>query len=89
MSALPSSSDSWEDGLPKAARTLRNLLRDVDSACAPLWMGSQLDAARYRYTEIFLPMLAAHLGAADTNSDINELQQTDGDIKACGAQCSM
>lgn len=59
------SSGPWEKGLANAARTLRNLLRDVDSASEPLWEGPQLDAAIFRYTEIFLPMLAAHLGSCD------------------------
>jgi len=59
------STEPWEEGLPAAARTLRNLLRDVDSASVPLWTGPQLDAAIFRYTEIFLPMLAIHLGSGD------------------------
>jgi len=59
MSLSPS--QPWEEGLTAAARTLRNLLRDVDSASAPLWTGPQLDAAVFRYTEIFMPMLAVHL----------------------------
>lgn len=57
-----STSEPWEEGLPGAAGTLRNLLRNVDSASAPLWSGPQLDAAVFRYTEIFLPMLSVHLG---------------------------
>lgn len=60
MSVSPS--EPWEEGLPSASRTLRYLLRGVDSASAPLWDGPQLDAAVFRYAEIFLPMLAAHLG---------------------------
>lgn len=30
----------------------------------PLWLGPQLDSAIFRYTEIFLPLLAVHLGAS-------------------------
>lgn len=70
-----SPTEPWERGLPRAAETLRNLLRDADSASSPLWAGPQLEAAVYRYTEIFLPMLAAHLGAAQTNARIDRLLQ--------------
>ncbi len=54
--------ERWDAGLPDAAFKLRTLLRDVDSASAPLWSGRQLDSAIYRYVEIFLPMLAASAG---------------------------
>lgn len=71
MSETPGFSNStrepWEEGLVAAARKLRNLLRDVDSASQPLWTGPQLDAAIYRYTEIFLPMLAAHASVGNSN----------------------
>lgn len=62
-----SPSAQWEEGLPAAARTLRNLIYDVDSASAPLWSGPQLDAAVFRYTEIFLPILAVHLSGCGNN----------------------
>jgi len=66
-----SAKELWEEGLPLSARTLRNLLREVDSASVPLWTGPQLDAAIYRYTKIFLPMLEAHLGAAKNKAGIH------------------
>jgi len=51
-----------ESALTSAARTLHTLLRDVDSASEPVWNNPALDVAIYRYTEIFLPMLAAFHG---------------------------
>lgn len=67
--------ENWEVGLTDAARKLRNLLRDVDSSSAPIWTGAQLQSAIYRYVEIFLPMLAAHLkskGRIDLNGFVNK-----------------
>ncbi len=52
--------DKWEQSLATAARKLRNLLHDVDSASTPIWQGAALDAAIHRYVKIFLPMWAAH-----------------------------
>ena len=52
--------DKWEQSLAAAARKLRTLLLDVDSASTPLWRGQALDTAIHRYVKIFLPMLAAH-----------------------------
>lgn len=51
-----------ETALTSAARTLHKLLRDVDAASEPVWNNPALDVAIYRYTEIFLPMLAAFHG---------------------------
>ncbi len=55
---------SWDTPLPAAAAKLRALLRDVDSCSTPLWTGRPLRIAMFRYTEIFLPMLAAYLHRA-------------------------
>ncbi len=54
---------SWDAPLPAAAAAakLRALLHDVDSCSTPLWTGRPLRIAMFRYTEIFLPMLAAYL----------------------------
>lgn len=57
---MESSQDEWSAKITRATIQLRGLLFDVDSASAPVWSGPQLTTAIYRYTEIFLPMLAAH-----------------------------
>ncbi len=57
--------EQWKESLASAARKLHYLLRDVDSASAPLWSGRALDAAIHRYVEIFLPMLAAHAARSE------------------------
>lgn len=62
-------SEAWEVGLPSAASTLRNLLHDADAASAPLWGGPQLGAAIFRYTEVFLPMLAVHRTGGEYNAN--------------------
>lgn len=56
-------SAGWENNLANDARKFRNLLHDVDQCSEALWFDHNyaLSGARYRYTDIFLPIYAAHL----------------------------
>jgi hypothetical protein len=60
-SSLQSELPTWASELHSAAIELRKLLFHVDSTCVSLWEGPALRTAAFRYTEIFLPMYAAHL----------------------------
>jgi Glycine-rich domain-containing protein-like len=59
----PLANGEWSSELFSSAKALRELLQHVDSTSEPLWLDAPLHAAVYRYTTVFLPMLAAHLVA--------------------------